>query len=123
MKLDTDVLQLWEIVQDEVAERRQVPTATYRVQFNWMFTFRDAAALVPYWKALGISHVYASPYFQARPESMHGYDICNHNALNPAIGTEEDYRAFVHALHQHGMGQILDIVPNHMAIGETGNEY
>lgn len=123
MNLDTAEIQLWETIQDEAARRRQVPTATYRVQFNRSFTFRDAAALVPYWKALGISHVYASPYFQARPESMHGYDIINHNALNPSIGTEEDYAAFVQTLHEHGMGQILDTVPNHMGIGEAGNEY
>lgn len=114
--------QLWEVVAGEAARRRQIPTGTYRVQFNRHFTFRDALQRVPYWHALGISHLYASPFLAARPESLHGYDISNHNALNPAIGSQEDLRALVDALHAHGMGLILDTVPNHMGIGNA-NEY
>lgn len=115
--------QVWEALQAEVAQMRQIPLATYRFQFNHTFTFRDAIAQLPYLKALGISHVYASPYFGARPESMHGYDISDHNTLNPAIGSDEDYAAFIKALHEHGMGQILDTVPNHMGISDGANTY
>ena len=99
---------------------RRLPEATYRLQFHKGFTFRDALAIVPYLHDLGISHCYASPYLQARPGSMHGYDITNHQKLNAEIGTEEDYNAWVAALHEHGMGHILDTVPNHM--GVLGNE-
>jgi (1->4)-alpha-D-glucan 1-alpha-D-glucosylmutase len=101
----------------------QIPTATYRLQLNRHFTFRDAAAIVPYLSSLGISHCYASPYLRARPGSLHGYDIIDHNALNPEIGTREDYEQFVEALHQHGMRQILDIVPNHMGVMGSDNSW
>jgi (1->4)-alpha-D-glucan 1-alpha-D-glucosylmutase len=104
-------------------ERPCVPTATYRLQLNRTFTFRDAAAIVPYLSALGISHCYVSPYLRARPGSMHGYDIIDHNALNPEIGTPEDYEHFVVELHRHGMGQVLDIVPNHMGVMGSDNAW
>ena len=91
--------------------------ATYRLQFHKGFTLRDAEALVPYLARLGISHVYASPLMEARPGSTHGYDIVNHNRLNPEIGTRAEFEALVAALRAHGMGLILDIVPNHMGIG------
>src|SRR5579885_3335358 len=94
-----------------------VPRATYRLQFHRQFTFRDALELVPYLAELGVSHLYASPIMEARPGSTHGYDIVNHNRINPEIGTEEEFRALVAALRAHGMGLILDIVPNHMGIG------
>jgi (1->4)-alpha-D-glucan 1-alpha-D-glucosylmutase len=106
-----------------MSEPSHVPNATYRLQFNRTFTFRDAAAIVPYLAALGISHCYASPYLRARPGSMHGYDIIDHNSLNPEIGSLEDYNAFVDELHRHGMGQILDIVPNHMGIMGSDNAW
>ncbi|MFP5348467.1 MAG: malto-oligosyltrehalose synthase [Gammaproteobacteria bacterium] len=100
------------------ARRRGViPDATYRLQFHKDFTFRDAERLVPYLARLGISHCYASPYLKARPGSRHGYDIVDHNALNPEIGALDDYEQFVDALRRHNMGQVLDIVPNHMGIG------
>ena len=99
----------------------QIPTATYRLQLNQHFTFRDASAIVPYLSKLGISHCYASPYLRARPGSLHGYDIIDHNALNPEIGTPEDYEYFVEQLHKHGMRQILDIVPNHMGVMGSDN--
>src|SRR5246500_3721026 len=101
----------------------QIPPATYRLQFNPHFTFRDAAAIVPYLSELGISHVYASPYLRARTGSMHGYDIIDHNSLNPELGTPEDYEGFVNALHRHGMQQILDIVPNHMGVMGSDNAW
>jgi len=91
--------------------------ATYRLQFHREFTFRDALALVPYLAELGISHVYASPLTEARPGSTHGYDIVDHNRLNPEIGTAEEFHALIAALRGHGMGLIIDIVPNHMGIG------
>src|SRR3954463_15535338 len=91
--------------------------AAYRLQFHKGFTFRDATALVPYLARLGVSHVYASPLMEARPGSTHGYDIVNHSRLNPEIGSEADFAALSAALKTHGMGLIIDIVPNHMAIG------
>jgi malto-oligosyltrehalose synthase len=97
--------------------------ATYRLQFHKGFTFCDAEALVPYLARLGISHIYASPVMEARPGSTHGYDIVNHNRLNPEIGTREEFEALVHALRAHGMGLILDIVPNHMGIGGADNAW
>ena len=88
---------------------------------NREFTFRHAREIVPYLRELGVSDVYASPYFQARPESLHGYDITDHNKLNEAIGSRADYDRWIAELHAHGMGQVLDFVPNHMGIGESLN--
>jgi (1->4)-alpha-D-glucan 1-alpha-D-glucosylmutase len=99
------------------AEQR-LPESTYRWQLHERFTFRDAARLVPYLHGLGITDCYASPYLKARPGSKHGYDITDHRVLNPEIGNEEDYETWVRELQGHGMGQLLDIVPNHMATGE-----
>ncbi len=98
-----------------------VPRATYRLQFNRDFTFVQAAQVVPYLSRLGVSHCYASPYLKARPGSPHGYDIIDHNALNPEIGTSDEFEAFVTALKSHGMGQILDTVPNHMGVMGSDN--
>lgn len=95
----------------------RVPRVTYRIQFNKDFTFSDAVDLVPYLADLGISDLYASPYMKARPGSTHGYDVIDHNALNPEVGSEEDYERLVETLREHGMGQLLDIVPNHMGVG------
>ncbi len=99
------------------------PRATYRLQLNRDFTFAQATAIVPYLSALGISHCYISPCLKARPGSMHGYDIVDHNSLNPEIGSPEQFESFVSALHEHGMGLILDIVPNHMAIMGSDNSW
>jgi malto-oligosyltrehalose synthase len=92
------------------------PRATYRLQLNREFTFADATRVVPYLARLGISHVYASPILKARPGSMHGYDVTDHTRLNPELGTPEDFDALVAALHEHGMGLIVDIVPNHLGV-------
>jgi (1->4)-alpha-D-glucan 1-alpha-D-glucosylmutase len=100
-----------------------IPAATYRLQFNRNFTFADAAAVVPYLHMLGITHVYASPFLKARSGSPHGYDIVDHNALNPEIGDEASLESYVEMLHRHGMGQIMDIVPNHMAVGGDDNSW
>ncbi len=110
-------------VRKRLEERMHIPAATYRLQFNRFFTFRDARKLADYLRKLGVSDVYASPYFKARAESLHGYDIANHNELNPSIGSEEEYRAFVEELHRQGLRQILDTVPNHMGIGEESNTW
>jgi malto-oligosyltrehalose synthase len=98
-----------------------IPTATYRLQFNRDFTFTDAIKIIPYLHRLGISHVYASPFLKARSGSLHGYNIVDHNALNPEIGDQNSFAAYVDTLHQYGMGQILDIVPNHMGVGGDDN--
>ncbi|MEP6937666.1 MAG: malto-oligosyltrehalose synthase [Chthoniobacterales bacterium] len=101
----------------------RIPSSTYRLQFNRQFTFAQARAIVPYLDELGITDCYASPYFQARPESMHGYDITDHNKLNAAIGSRQEYDGWVADLQTRGMGQILDFVPNHMGIGEPLNRW
>ncbi len=93
------------------------------MQFNRRFTFAAAREIVAYLHALGVSDVYASPYFQASPESLHGYDIADHNKLNAAIGSRADYDAWVAVLQGHGMGQVLDFVPNHVGIGNSRNEW
>ena len=82
---------------------RPAPRATYRLQLTKDFGFAAAARLVPYLAALGVSHLYASPYLKARPGSTHGYDIVDHNALNPELGSEDDFRAMVDALKAHGL--------------------
>jgi (1->4)-alpha-D-glucan 1-alpha-D-glucosylmutase len=97
------------------------PRATYRLQFHAGFGFRQAAAIAPYLGRLGVSHVYASPNLKARPGSMHGYDITDHNALNPELGSEDDHAAMVAAFKREGLGQILDFVPNHMGVGGADN--
>ncbi len=102
-------------------ERR--PLSTYRLQFHSGFRFEQARELVGYLKALGISHVYASPLLKARTGSLHGYDITDHNQLNPEIGTDEEFNSLVEELKAQGMGLILDIVPNHMGIGLGDNPW
>ncbi len=97
--------------------------ATYRLQFNRDFTFADATAIIPYLHMMGITHVYASPFLKARSGSPHGYDIVDHNALDPEIGDTASFTAYVETLHRHRMGQILDIVPNHMGVGGNDNAW
>ena len=90
-------------------------TATYRLQFRNGMTFDRAIQLVPYLKRLGISHLYASPIFAATSGSTHGYDVIDHNAIEPAIGGREGFERLAVTLADAGLGLILDIVPNHMA--------
>jgi (1->4)-alpha-D-glucan 1-alpha-D-glucosylmutase len=99
------------------------PGATYRIQLNRDFRLTDAGAIVPYLAALGITHVYASPLLKARAGSPHGYDIVDHDQLNPEIGSDADLDRFVAKLRRHGMGLILDIVPNHMGVGGDDNAW
>ena len=99
-----------------------LPLSTYRMQLRKEFGFDDAARVVPYLKALGISHVYTSPFFTARPGSTHGYDVVDHRALNPEFGGEAGFARLSAALKDAGLGLILDFVPNHMAVG-SGNAW
>ena len=111
-------------VQQILAERPPWPEATYRVQFQpEQFRFRDAAELAPYLKDLGISHLYASPYLKVAPGAEHGYALVDYGSLNPALGTKDDFHAMVAALREHGLGQILDFVPNHMNISSAENRW
>jgi (1->4)-alpha-D-glucan 1-alpha-D-glucosylmutase len=107
---------LFEIARAVVAREVRVPLCTYRLQFHKKFRFEDAKVLAPYLERLGVSHVYASPYFKAMPGSSHGYDVVDHNVLNPEIGTPEEYQDFCASFRARGLGQVLDFVPNHMGI-------
>jgi (1->4)-alpha-D-glucan 1-alpha-D-glucosylmutase len=98
-----------------------VPRATYRLQLNKDFTFRDAADLAPYMAELGVSHVYLSPVLKARRGSTHGYDTVDHSVLNPEMGTLDEFRAMAAAFRAKGLGIVLDIVPNHMGVGGDEN--
>ncbi len=95
----------------------KVPVSTYRLQLHKGFTFDDASAIAKYLYDLGISHVYSSPYLQAAPESMHGYDVVDHQRVNEELGGSAAHERFSKTLGENGLGQVLDIVPNHMAIG------
>jgi len=97
--------------------------ATQRLQFHKGFTLDDAVPLVPYFARLGISHLYASPLLSARAGSMHGYDVVDPTRVNPELGGEAALRLLVAALREHGMGLILDIVSNHMAVGGADNPW
>src|SRR6202453_3504223 len=100
----------------------RIPGSTYRLQLHKDFTFDDAAGIAQYLRELGISHVYCSPYLQAAPGSMHGYDVVDHEKVNEELGGEEGHKRFCLRLAELGVGQVLDIVPNHMAIGSE-NRY
>jgi (1->4)-alpha-D-glucan 1-alpha-D-glucosylmutase len=98
---DEDTQRAQEIGEEvlRIVSRSKRPRgSTYRFQFNSEFTFQDATKLVPYLQALGITHVYASPYLAAQKGSPHGYDVVQHDRLNPEVGSDDDYRAFVDAL-------------------------
>src|SRR3954452_20332521 len=101
----------------------RVPVATYRLQFNSGFTFRDAGAVVDYLHDLGISDCYASSYLKAVPGSLHGYDVSDPTQLNPEIGTHDDHAAWISAMHARGMGHVIDLVPNHMGIAKSANPW
>lgn len=101
---------------------RRIPSSTYRLQLHKDFTFDDAGSIADYLHDLGISHVYSSPYLQAAPGSMHGYDVVDHRSLNEELGGKPGHERFCQRLSEVGLGQVLDIVPNHMALGEQ-NRY
>lgn len=93
----------------------RIPLATYRLQFRGGMTFDKAAALIPHWQSLGVSHLYASPIFSAVSGSTHGYDVTDPDAIDPTLGGIEGFKRLSDALLAAGLGLILDIVPNHMA--------
>ena len=101
----------------------RIPRATYRLQLHAGFTFDDAVSVLPYLRRLGISHVYCSPIQRARPGSQHGYDIVAHDEINPELGGRPGFDRFSAALREHAMGQILDIVPNHMGVLGADNPW
>ncbi|MBX3447962.1 MAG: malto-oligosyltrehalose synthase [Planctomycetaceae bacterium] len=111
----TENSSLVDRVLDRLREQRQDWIATYRRQVSVKLPFEAASADAAYLADLGISHVYASPIFKARPGSEHGYDVCDHSQINPELGSTEDFDAYCEELHQHGLGLIIDLVPNHMA--------
>ncbi|MEN3340551.1 MAG: (1-_4)-alpha-D-glucan 1-alpha-D-glucosylmutase [Acidobacteriota bacterium] len=99
---------------------RYVPGSTYRLQIHRDFPLTDAAAIVPYLARLGVGACYTSPYFTAAPGSTHGYDVADHNEINPEVGGAEAHNAFCAAIAREKLGHVVDFVPNHMGIG-TGN--
>ncbi len=113
---------LFSTLKEAVLSGRATPLSTYRLQFHKKFRFADATPLIPYFEQLGVSDVYASPYFKSSPGSSHGYDVIDHNALNPEVGTPEEHAAFCAALKARGLRQLLDFVPNHMGI-DRGNAW
>src|ERR1700709_542485 len=100
-----------------------IPIATYRLQLTAKFDFDALALVVPYLKALGISHVYASPFLKARAGSTHGYDIVDHTRFNPELGGEAGFERLSAALKQHDLGLILDFVPNHVGVHFADNPW
>ena len=102
---------------------RYVPVSTYRLQVYGQFPLTEAARVVPYLARLGIGACYTSPYFTASAGSTHGYDVCDHNEINPELGGEPAHREFITALQTHGLGHIVDFVPNHMGIGAGDNAW
>ena len=100
-----------------------IPRATYRVQFHKDFPFAAALPLVDYWARLGISHLYSSPIAVARAGSNHGYDVVDPSAINPELGGEDGFRALAASCRAAGLGIILDIVPNHVAVGGDDNRW
>lgn len=99
------------------------PRATYRLQFHKDFTFDDAAALAPYLARLGVSHLYASPFFKAHPGSTHGYDVVDYGTLNPELGGDAAFGRLAAALKANGLKLLLDFVPNHMGVGGADNAF
>jgi (1->4)-alpha-D-glucan 1-alpha-D-glucosylmutase len=100
----------------------RTPSSTYRLQLHKYFTFDDAAGVSDYLRELGVSHVYCSPYLQAAPGSMHGYDVVSHQRVNEELGGAEGHKRFCTRLGELGLGQVLDVVPNHMSLGKE-NRY
>jgi len=101
----------------------RIPLATYRLQLGPPLTFDDAAGLVPYLAALGISDCYVSPFFETSSDGSHGYDVSDHNRIREELGGEFAFIRFSDALRQHGLGLLVDLVPNHMGIAGNRNRW
>jgi (1->4)-alpha-D-glucan 1-alpha-D-glucosylmutase len=108
---------------DSIMSILRIPLATYRLQFNHIFTFKQALEFISYFNELGITDLYASPLMKSVAGSMHGYDIVDCCQLNPEIGTEEEFSQMIQALQTYSMGLLLDIVPNHMCISDSNNKW
>src|SRR5882757_1099671 len=100
-----------------------IPIATYRLQLTKDFDFDKAAEVVPYLKALGITHLYASPFMKSRKGSTHGYDVVDHTRLNPELGGDAGFERLSDALKAHDLGLILDFVPNHVGVHYADNPW
>src|SRR6202163_4618195 len=103
--------------------RAAIPIATYRLQLTANFDFDAAASIVPYLKALGVTHLYASPFMKSRKGSTHGYDIVDHTQINPELGGDAGFERLSRALKQHDLGLILDFVPNHVGVHFADNPW
>ncbi len=101
----------------------RIPRATYRLQLHKDFGFEAATAVLPYLQRLGVSHVYCSPIWRARPGSLHGYDVVAHDEINPELGGDEGFERFSQAVKAHGLGLLLDMVPNHMGVFGADNPW
>ncbi|QNI34334.1 malto-oligosyltrehalose synthase [Alloacidobacterium dinghuense] len=108
-----------ECIDQVVHSDARAPLSTYRVQMHSQFTFADAQKILPYLERLGISDLYSSPIFEARPGSQHGYDVIRHDRLNPELGGDDGFSELSCALRVANMGLLLDIVPNHMGISNN----
>lgn len=106
-----------------LSTRKRTPVTTYRLQLHKGFGFREATAILPYLSRLGITDVYTSPLLKAAPGSRHGYDICDHNLINPELGTASDYDTFVQEMKRLNLSHILDFVPNHMGVYPETNPW
>ncbi len=96
-----------------------IPVSTYRIQFSAHLSLQDARRLVPYLDALGITDAYPSPLFRAREGSAHGYDVVDHGAIDPQLGTLDEFQALRRGVAAaRGMGLLIDVVPNHMGIDD-----
>ena len=101
----------------------RIPSATYRLQLHQGFGFAEAARVTPYLKRLGVSDLYISPIFKAAPGSRHGYDVLDHDQLNPELGGAAGFQALIEAVQRDDLGLIVDFVPNHMGVGCDGNRH
>lgn len=109
--------------EDETNVQARIPGSTYRLQFNEGFTFARARELADYFEELGVTDFYSSPILRARPGSPHGYDIVDHTQVNPELGGEEELVELARELRARGMGLVVDVVPNHMSIAGSLNEW
>lgn len=123
---DAAVVQRLNVLREErppAAPPELAPRATYRLQLHKGFTFRDAEAVLPYLRALGVSHVYVSPILEAQAGSTHGYDTASFERLNPELGGTDGFEAFSETLRRLDLKLLVDFVPNHMGIGGTQNTW
>jgi glycogen debranching enzyme GlgX/malto-oligosyltrehalose synthase len=100
-----------------------VPPSTYRLQLQGDFRFADAAAIADYLSRLGVGAIYTSPSTRAEQGSTHGYNVVDHGALSTELGGEAGHARMVAALREHGLGHVLDFVPNHIGIGSGENAW